>query len=244
MILKSRQDGVLILTLDRPAQRNAMSSGLVHALIDAIEAAGTDDSVGAVLVTGAGRGFCAGSDLAGLAAMTADEQSSFEEESGRAARMLGLCPKPVVAGVHGFAIGGGLTLATSCDIVVTEAASRWSLPEVPIGLFPAWGLGSVIARVGAPAARRLSWGLDMLDGHEAVRLGLADILAAGDVQEEAMALARRLAALPRSQTEAVKRYFATHVPDSASDEQANRLFMAAVSSSEAQASFRKFSGKS
>ena len=240
MISASKQDDLLVLTLDRPAQRNAMSAALVDALIEAVDSAGRDDAVGAILLTGAGRGFCAGSDLAGLAAMNADEKAGFEAASGEVARMLGLCPKPAVAAAHGFAIGGGLTLATSCDIVVTEPDARWSLPEVPIGLFPAWGLGSVIARVGAPTARRLSWGIDTLDGREAVRIGLADILVEGDVGAKALEVAKQLAALPRRQSVAVKRYFADHVPDAASDERANRLFMDATRTPEAIESFEKF----
>jgi enoyl-CoA hydratase/carnithine racemase len=92
-------------------------------------------------------------------------------------------------------LGGGLTLATSCDIVITDPAPNWSLPEVPIGLFPAWGLASVVRRTGTPAARQLCWGIDILTGIQAVEMGLADV-AAPDPLAEAEAIGRRLAALP------------------------------------------------
>ena len=162
MIQVRASEDVLILTLDRPEQRNAMSAALVEAMIATLEA--LDPSVRAVMLVGSGRGFCAGSDLAALAAMDNDARSVFETDSARLALLIAAIDVPVIAAVHGFAIGGGLTLAAACDIIVTTADANWSLPEVPIGLFPAWGLGAVEERVGRPAARRLSWGIDTLDG--------------------------------------------------------------------------------
>ena len=84
-------------------------------------------------------------------------------------------------------MGGGLTLAAACDIVLTEADAKWSLPEVPVGLFPAWGLDAVVRRVGVPAARRLAWGIDTLSGREAHALGLADEIVEGNVLSVAIA---------------------------------------------------------
>lgn len=238
-ITVDQSGSVAIVTLDRPDQRNAMSADLVARLIEAIARLDSADDIGAIMMCGAGRGFCAGSDLAGLAAMDMAAREAFEAASGRAARMLAHTVKPVVAAVHGFAIGGGLTLATSCDLVVTDAGSKWSLPEVPIGLFPAWGIASVAQRIGVPAARRLCWGIDTLSGTEAIAIGLADVEAA-DPRAEAAALAARLAELPRSQTAAVKRYFAPHAPDEATDIAANALFLEAAETPEAAASFMRY----
>ena len=242
-IRTERRNDIFHVTLDRPAQRNAMSDALVAELINAIHAFETDDGGRAMVLSGGGNGFCAGSDLRGLAAMNAAQQSAFEEASGRVARMLTDCPKPVVAAVHGFAVGGGFTLAIAADIVVTEAAAKWSLPEVPIGLFPAWGLGAVERRCGVTAARRLSWGIDTLDGAEAVRVGLADVLAEGEALGTAFEIATRLAALPQAQARAVKTYFAGRSDDAAADARANHAFMATIPTAEAQASFVRFGGK-
>lgn len=239
MIKVNSADGVAHVTLERPEQRNAMSADLVADLIAAFERLSADDGVGAVVLSGAGRGFCAGSDLAGLARMSPVERSVFEADSGRVARMIGRLAVPVVAGVKGFAIGGGLTLAVGCDIVVTDPAAKWSLPEAPIGLFPAWGLGLVVERIGAPAARRLSWGIDTLSGEEAVRLGLADQLAEDPVAE-ALSIAARLASLPRAQARAVKTYFSSPQRGEEADWTANRLFMEMTETPEAKASFRKY----
>lgn len=233
---------IAIVSLDRPAQRNAMSAALVGALIDALDRFEHDADIGAILLKGAGRGFCAGSDLAMLAAMDAAQRMRFEADSGRLARAIGHCRCPVVAAVHGFAIGGGLTLAAACDVVVTTPDAKWCLPEVPIGLFPAWGLGAVIARTGMPAARRICWGIDTLAGQAAQDIGLADLVAV-DAEAEALAQAEQLAALPRAQAGMVKRYFASLVADEQADAAANRLFHEATQSPEALASFAKFDGR-
>ena len=152
MLTLNTAEGVALLTMNRPAQRNAMSAELVQGLIEAFTALDTDPEVRVVILTGAGNGFCAGSDLAGLAGMDAAGRQNFEAASGWLARLISALSKPVVAAVDGFAIGGGLTLATACDLVVSQRSAKWSLPEVPIGLFPAWGMAPVVDRVGRPAA--------------------------------------------------------------------------------------------
>jgi enoyl-CoA hydratase/carnithine racemase len=233
---------VRTLRLNRPERRNAMSVGLVDTCIAWLESARTDPDLRALVIHGAGTGFCAGSDLGGLAEMDAAARSAFEEASGRLARMLQEFPRPVIAAVHGYAIGGGLTLAAASDIVVTAPDAKWSLPEVPIGLFPAWGLEAVAARIGRPRARRLSWGIDTLDGREAVAIGLVDTLAE-DPLDHALAIARKLAALPAQQAASVKDYFATGPLPEDGDREANRYFMTACATDEARASFAKFAAK-
>lgn len=219
-----------------------MSGALVDALIESIAELGADLEVRAIIVTGAGPGFCAGSDLAGLAAMSPGSRRTFEERSGLAARMWGQCPKPTLAAVHGFAIGGGLTLAAACDIVVTDANSRWSLPEVPVGLFPAWGLNAVSARVGKVKTRRLAFGDAQWDGRQAHAAGLCD-----HVDDDPLAFAKqialRLADLPQSQVAAVKRYFDCSIAEETADARANSLFMQATETAEAEATFKRFGSK-
>jgi enoyl-CoA hydratase/carnithine racemase len=235
---------VALLTISRPLQRNAMSVWVVEGLLAALSRLAADPQIRAIVLAGAGAGFCAGSDLAALAGMTDAERTGFEAQSGSLARLIPALPCPVIAAAHGFAIGGGLTLAAACDIVITDRAARWSLPEVPIGLFPAWGLEAVAARTGRPAARRLAWGVDMLTGEGAFGIGLADDLADShaDVTERARAIAHRIAALPQQQARAVKHYFATTDMDvEVMDVRANRLFMQATHTAEGDASFQRFS---
>jgi len=238
-----RAEGIVILRLDRPDQRNAMSIEMVRELTAALDAIEHEPGVAAVILVGEGKGFCAGSDVSALARMDNDGRRDFEEASGRVARRLSRFAKPVLAAVHGFAMGGGLTLASACDIVVTAPDAKWSLPEVPIGLFPAWGLASVVDRVGKMRARRLAWGIDVLDGNEAEAMGLADVVAEGPTAS-AIAIALQLAALPRLQTELIKRYFSAERAEEKADQAANRLFMQACSTPEAEISFARFLAKS
>jgi len=100
-----REGGIEIVTLNRPAQRNAMSAALVDELIAVISAIENDPDVGALVLVGAAAGFCAGSDLGGLAAMGAAARRGFEAASGRVARMIAQRPKPVLAAAHGFPMG-------------------------------------------------------------------------------------------------------------------------------------------
>lgn len=242
MIKREQTDTVCTVYLDRPDQRNAMNSELVGQLTRLIRAINHEKQVGALVLAGTGKGFCAGSDLAALAQMTPAERVQFEAESGLLARMIGQCEKPVIAAVHGFAVGGGLTLAVACDIVITQAAAKWSMPEVPIGLFPAWGIGSIVDRIGVPAARRLCWGIDTLSGTQAVACGLADVVA-DDPMSEARAIAGRLAALPRAQAGGVKRFFGDLALHERMDVAANRMFLESTLSPEAIDSFAHFGNR-
>lgn len=237
MISVSRDGGILSLLFDRPEQRNAMSHGVVREMIEALEE--TNAACRAVLIAGKHHGFCAGSDLTELAAMPPQSRSDFEADSGKLARLLQEIELPVIAAVHGFAIGGGLTLAAACDIVVTEPDARWSLPEVALGLFPAWGLGAVAERVGKPAARRLSWGIETLSGVDALRIGLADHMSETPLVM-AKEMAASLAALPTAQARAVKAYFAGDYRAAAGDRRANAFFMAALEVEAARVTLARF----
>jgi enoyl-CoA hydratase/carnithine racemase len=162
------------------------------------------------------------------------------------ARSISQLSKPVIAAVEGFAMGGGFALATSCDIVVTSSACRWHLPEVQIGWIPPWGLEPLTARVGAVAARRLTWGAEPIDGTEAHRLGVADYLApAGGALGIATSLAERLAALPASAVASTKRYYAPLVVGTAEsrDAEANRLFLEDCQHEVARATLAKYGVK-
>jgi enoyl-CoA hydratase/carnithine racemase len=135
-----------------------------------------------------------------------------------------------------------MTLATSCDLIVSEAAAKWALPEVPIGLFPAWGIASVVHRVGRPVAKRLSWGIETLSGADAYDIGLVDYVVERTSREKAGEIATQLAALPAAQAGFVKEYFAATraAGDEEADAAANNFFIRATMSEAAAASFKKF----
>ena len=234
------------LTLLRPLRRNAMDGALVEALAAALRRLDRDEGVRAVVLDGAAPGFCAGCDLKYISALELDAMRRFEQACGDLGRLMSFLSKPVVAAVEGFAVGGGLTLAACCDLVVAAKGSRWSLPEVPIGWLTPWGLKALVARVGFVRARTLCFCLEALSGEEAVAIGLADRLAGdGEALAGALRHAALLADLPPPAVAATKRFFARHVmaEGEAMDVEANLLFAANCAAPAARATFDTFRAK-
>lgn len=246
MLNVRRQGAVAVLTMDRPQRRNALCTELVEQLSARLREQDRDPAVRCTVLLGSPPGFCAGSDLKELATMSLPQMGDHEAITGAFARSIAHLDKPVVAAVEGFALGGGFALATACDLVVTTLACRWHLPEVQIGWIPPWGLEPLVARVGAVAARRLTWGTEPIDGAEAFRLGVADYLAAPDeILDYALALGARLAALPPPAVTATKRYYASLTVGTAEvrDADANRLFLDNCQHDVAKATLTRFGVK-
>lgn len=243
-----RQGTVAVLTINRPRRRNAIGAQLIVDLARELSRLDADPAIHAVVLTGTAPGFCAGSDLKELAETDLAGMREHEAHTAAVARSIALLDKPVVAGVDGFALGGGFVLAISCDVVVTTAAARWHLPEVTIGWIPPWGLQTVVARVGPVAARRLTWGAEPFDGREAHRIGIADHLAAEgeSIRDAALAHAERLAALPPPAVASTKQFFAPLAAGAgeAADTLANRLFAADCGHPVAKATLARFGVKS
>jgi len=243
--LRAEQAGdVAILTIDRPARRNALGQQLIEELTSELDRADRDPATRVIVLTGSAPGFCAGSDLKELAGMDLAGMGAHEAHTATLARSIALMNKPVVAGVDGFALGGGFVLAISCDIVVSSPSTRWHLPEVAIGWIPPWGIQALVARVGPVVARRLVWGADAFDGQEAHRLGVADYLAeAGEpVRDAALRVASRLAALPAQAVASTKQFFAPLASGQGEslDAWANRLFLADCGHPAAKATLNRF----
>jgi enoyl-CoA hydratase/carnithine racemase len=207
-LLVEQTGGVLHLVLDRPAKRNALSAELRQCLVDALDAAATDDSVGAVVLSGAGGYFCAGFDLDELAAAT-DPAALFADAS-LYHHTVHTFPKPIVAAIEGFALAGGFDLALMCDLRVTSDAATLGHPQVRHGIPTNFELlASVIAD---PAARDLCLTGRRVDAAEASRLGLLHrVVPTGDAVEAALALAADIAGL--SGSIAMKQTFLADQPD-------------------------------
>src|SRR5512139_2925212 len=173
-VLVERRGGVAIVTLNRPESLNGFTSGLRNALKKALHEVDSDDSVRAVVLTGAGRGFSAGADLkAGEIAQGAEVERQLNEEYGASLRAIARMPKPVIAAVNGFATGIGGSFALVCDLVVMGEGAFFQVPFAKIGLVPDGGLTWLLTeRVGhrrafelaisgdrVPAAKCLEWNL-------------------------------------------------------------------------------------
>ncbi|WP_170422567.1 crotonase/enoyl-CoA hydratase family protein [Ruegeria arenilitoris] len=181
--------GVATLTLNRPDKHNAMSALMITELTQAAAQLGTDEAVRVVVLTGAGKSFCAGGDLAWMQAqMAADAETRFVEARKLAEMLqaLNTLPKPLIGAVQGNAFGGGVGLASVCDVAVGVDTIKMGLTETKLGLIPATIGPYVIARMGEARARRVFMSARLIDAGEAVELGLLAKAVPADALEDAI----------------------------------------------------------
>ncbi|MCO4743622.1 MAG: enoyl-CoA hydratase/isomerase family protein [Proteobacteria bacterium] len=195
LVLTQTEDGVCTLTLNRPERRNALSSGLIDAIHAGLDDAEADTEVRAIVLTGAGKGFCAGGDLAG--GMAGKAFLEGHRSRGRYAELLGRiprCEKPVVAAVNGDALGGGLGLVAACDLAIADPRARLGTPEIKVGLFPWIILAPLQRHVGRKALMELVLTGERVSADRALELGLLNRLSEeGQALADAQALARVVA---------------------------------------------------
>ena len=223
-VLSALSDGVLTVTLNRPDVLNSFDRAMAAALQAVLAAAAADAGVRAVVLTGAGRGFCAGQDLAAVlpadAAPPTDLSTIVRECYNPIVRALVTLEKPVVAAVNGIAAGAGANLALACDFVVAAEEASFAQSFVHVGLIPdsggTWLLPQLVGRARAaqlvmlgeklPARRAFEWGM------------VYAVVPRGEVMAEAAALARRLAGMATRGIGLAKRGFA-HAAGASLDEQ-------------------------
>jgi enoyl-CoA hydratase len=166
-------DGVAVVTVSRPQAMNALNTRFFEEM-DALvaEIAGRDD-VKAVVITGDGKAFVAGADIAEMAGKTPDEARAFSRLGQKTFRGLELLEKPVIAAVNGFALGGGCELALACDFRVASAKAKFGQPEVNLGLIPGYAATQRLPRlIGLGNALYLLLTAEMIGAEEALRMGL------------------------------------------------------------------------
>jgi enoyl-CoA hydratase len=174
-------DRIATITVNRPDKLNALNGALVVELGEAITEARRRDDVGGVLLTGAGRAFVAGADIGELVALDAVDGKAFAERGQRTLRLFETSPKPTLAAVNGFALGGGCELAMACHIRIASDKAKFGQPEVKLGIIPGYGGSQRLPRlVGKGRALELALTGDMIDATEAHRIGLVNHIVAGD----------------------------------------------------------------
>lgn len=196
--------GVCSVTLNRPAQRNAMSLAMVSQLQDALAVALADAAVRVIVLRGAGGNFCSGGDIVDMAQARAQAFVDQVDPIARMSEMFGrLClayadsPKPVVAVLEGTVIGGGFGLACVADVALAHANAKFRLSETNLGLVPAQIAPFLVSRLGFSVANRLALTAAVLDGRQAAEIGLVHAVAEDNAALEA-ALADVIAALKKS----------------------------------------------
>jgi enoyl-CoA hydratase len=181
----------------RPDKLNTLDAATVRELQSAFEALSADDDVRGVVVTGEGeKAFAAGADIPELARMTALDGVRTSRAGQRAFLQVERLGKPVIAALNGYALGGGLELALACHLRIAASTARMGLPEVKLGIIPGYGGTARLPRlVGRGRALELILTGEMIDAEEAHRIGLVNrVVPADRLQEEAMALLRRILA--------------------------------------------------
>ncbi|MEN8160179.1 MAG: enoyl-CoA hydratase-related protein [Myxococcota bacterium] len=175
LVIHERRGEAALLTLNRPDQLNALSSRMLEAIASRAGELAADASLRAVIVTGSGRAFAAGADIAEMQRMTAQEGLAFSRLGHEAFAALEALPVPVIAAVNGFALGGGLELALACDWIYAARRARLGQPEVGLGLIPGFGGTSRLPRrVGPGWARELVLTGEPLGAESAERIGLVN----------------------------------------------------------------------
>jgi enoyl-CoA hydratase len=195
-ILFEISDGVGVLTFNRPKALNALSSATLDEVADLMDRVVRDESIRVLVLTGAGeKAFVAGADITEFKTMNALSARLFAEKGHRVFFEIEWLPKPVIACVNGFALGGGCELAMSCDFIYASEKARFGQPEINLGLIPGFGGTQRLARlVGRAKAKELCMTGEMIDAQQAKLLGLAaKVFPAEQLWEETMKVARTMA---------------------------------------------------
>lgn len=216
-IIYEKGRGLATITLNRPERMNAFTAQMIQEWAQALEEARMDPEVRAVIVTGAGRGFCAGADLRGDSALIkataarppspAERRNWLRDGVHAVPRAVALLDKPYVAAVNGPAVGAGMDMASMCDIRVASETARFSMAYVRLGIVPGDGGCYFLPRiVGVAKALELIWTGDFIDAKEALRLGyVSQVVPPDELMPTVKAFARRLAEGPAVAIQLAKR---------------------------------------
>jgi enoyl-CoA hydratase len=190
------RERIATLTINRPDKLNALNDATIAELGIAIDETRTRDDIAGVILTGAGRAFVAGADISELASHSAVAAKMLAQRGQEIFRRFEQSPKPTIAAVNGFALGGGCELAMSCHIRIASDAAKFGQPEVKLGLVPGYGGTQRLARlVGKGRALQLLLTGEMIDAQEAYRIGLVNRVVAGaDVLSTAVAMMQQILA--------------------------------------------------
>jgi enoyl-CoA hydratase len=194
-VVVEKENNIAVLSINRPEALNALNYDTLTDIKTAVKALSADDEVGVVIITGAGeKAFVAGADIKEMRDMTPLEARRFMLYGQSVFNIIDNLPKPTIAAVNGFALGGGTELALSCDMILASEKAKFGLPEVSLGIHPGFGGSQRLPRlIGSAKAKELIFTGKMIDAAEAEKVGLVNKVVAPDkLHEEAKALASEI----------------------------------------------------
>ncbi len=208
-LIVENRGAVRILTLNRPEKRNALNTALTRSLLEALRATDADESVGSVILTGAGQAFCAGADLGEFKELADPQAAEARAELTMQLHLIFSRMKiPVVTAINGAAMGGGAGLAIAGDLAVMAENARLGYPEAKHGIVAAIVLANLVRQVGRKAAFELVSLAEPIDAERALALGMVNrVEPPARLMEEALWLADKLAAVDRTAMAETKRLF-------------------------------------
>jgi enoyl-CoA hydratase/carnithine racemase len=211
LLLVQDAGAVRILTMNRPEKRNALNTALTRALLDGLRAADAAESVGCVVLTGAGQGFCAGADLAEFRELTPERQPLVDERAELTMQLhllFSKMAKPVVTAINGAAMGGGAGLAIAGDLAVMAHSAKLGYPETRHGIVAAIVMANLVRQVGRKHAFELVSLGEPIDAGKALSLGMVNrVVPDRDLLPETLILATKLSELKTEPIRATKRLF-------------------------------------
>jgi enoyl-CoA hydratase/carnithine racemase len=233
------RDGVAWLRLDRPQALNALNRPLTAALGGALDEIAAREDVRVVIVSGRGRAFCAGNDIAEMATLSGDEAEALAASQAALLERFARLRPVTMAAVDGDALGGGCMLALAQDLRIASDRARFGLPEVTLGFNPAYGIARLLDIAGGGVARDLLLTGRLVRASEALRLGLVNrVVAAPTLSEMATAWAHEIARAPLGALAATKQIVADLRAGRAGGEAA--LYAACLHTAEARARLQAF----
>ena len=190
------EDGIAVVIIDRPQSLNALNSSTLKELSHAFEKGLADKKVRAVVLTGGGeKAFVAGADISEMLNFNPLKAEAFARLGQELLNTIEDYPKPVIAAVNGFALGGGTEIAMACDFIYASTKAKFGQPEIKLGIIPGFGGTQRLTRIaGKSMAKELVLTGDMIDANEALRIGLVNkVLEPEKLLEAAMATAKKIA---------------------------------------------------
>ena len=194
-IIFEKKNGIGYVTVNRPEALNALNDSVIEELDSVFRAIDRDDEVRVVIITGAGRAFVAGADIAQMSRLDGSEGRVMSMRGQKMMEFIGFMDKPVIAAVNGFALGGGNELSMACDIRIASETAKFGQPEVNLGIIPGYGGTQRLPRlVGRGMAKKLIYSAEIIDAEEAYRIGLVDeVVPADQLMDTAAKLAETIA---------------------------------------------------